>query len=230
MTKNYTDQLRSRLQQCGIPSFHALSRAAGVSIWQVTQLRQGKAADMQLNVLSKLSQALHCSLADLLTSFSEVSLPDLSEFPSTPDTTPDAKPDRVAQPSAEVTQLRQEYDRLQAQLAEQRQTLWHEFQHASLQTLESLLLQLPTAAYAAQQNPDLPAARLLPLLRPINQLLSDWGIAAIAPVGAELPYNPQQHHLLDGTAQPGDLVKVRYTGYIQGDRLLHRAKVSPINR
>jgi len=225
MMKDHTDHLRSRLQQCGIPSFRALSRVAGVSIWQVTQLRQGKTADMQLKVLSKLSQALHCSLADLLTSFSELTLPNLSEFSSTPDT----KPDRVAQPSCDITQLRQEYDGLQAQLIEQRQALWCEFQQASLQTLESLLLQLPTATYAAQQNPDIPAARLLPLLRPIDQLLSDWGIAAIAPVGTELPYNPQQHHLLDGTAQTGDLVRVRYTGYIQGDRLLYRAKVSPIS-
>lgn len=219
---DYTEQLRSRLQQSGIPSFRALGRAAGVSTWHVSQLRQGKAADMQVKVLSKLSQALHCSLADLLANFSELPLPALSEF--------SPKLDRAVQQSPEVIQLRQEYDRLQAQLIEQRQAVWGEFQQASLQTLESLLLQLPTATHAAQQNPNLPAARLLPLLHPIDQLLANWGIAAIAPVGIELPYDPQQHHLLDGTAQPGDLVRVRYTGYVQGDRLLHRAKVSPVNR
>jgi hypothetical protein len=36
------------------------------------------------------------------------------------------------------------------------------------------------------------------------------------------------HQLLEGTAQPGDLVKVRYTGYRQGDKLLYRVKVSPV--
>ncbi len=50
----------------------------------------------------------------------------------------------------------------------------------------------------------------------------------IAPVGAEIPYNPQQHELLEGTAEPGEPVKVRYTGYRQGDKLLYRAKVSPL--
>lgn len=218
MVFDYTERLRSQLQQAGLPSFRAFARAAGVSDWQVNQLRQGNVAQMRVAVLTKLSQALHCSLAELLTTFSEVPLPESA-----------SQRDRSVQPSAEIAQLRQEYDRLQTQLVEQRQILWQEFQQTSLQTLESLLLQLPTATYAAQQNPDIPASRLLPLLRPIDQLLHDWGISAIAPVGSELPYDPQQHLLMDGTAQPGDLVRVRYTGYAQGDRLLHRAKVSPIN-
>jgi len=102
------------------------------------------------------------------------------------------------------------------------------FQDASLQTLESLLIQLPTAIYAAQQKPDIPASRLIPLLRPIDQLLHQWGIEAIAPVGAEVPYDPHRHQLMDGNAQPNDPVKVRYTGYRQGDRLLYRVKVSPV--
>ena len=227
MVLDYTERLRSQLQQAGLPSFRALARAAGVSDWQVSQLRQGRAAHMRVTVLTQLSQALQCSLLELLTDFSKPpdfsELPDFSERPL-PHSSP--HPDQPLQPSAEIAQLRQEYDRLQTQLIAQRQTLWQEFQQTSLQTLESLLLQLPTATYAAQQNPDIPAIRLLPLLRPIHKLLIDWGITAIAPVGTELPYNPQQHQLMDGTAQPGDLVRVRYTGYAQGDRLLHRAKVS----
>jgi len=39
-------------------------------------------------------------------------------------------------------------------------------------------------------------------------------VEAIAPVGAELSYDPQLHQLL-GRAQPGERVKVRYTGYCQ---------------
>ena len=124
--------------------------------------------------------------------------------------------------------LQHEYDRLQQQLVQQRQYLWQEFQQSSVQVLESLLLQLPTAAYAAQQNPQAPAVKLLPLLRPLDQLLQAWGIEPIATVGAEVPYDPQQHQLMAGVAQPGDRVKVRYTGYRQGDRLLYRAKVSPV--
>ncbi|HEY9295620.1 MAG TPA: nucleotide exchange factor GrpE, partial [Phormidium sp.] len=104
-----------------------------------------------------------------------------------------------------------------------------EFQQQSLQILESWLIQWPRAAYAAQQNPEAPAVKLLPLLRPVEQLLREWGVEAIASVGAELPFDPQQHQLIKGTAQPGDTVKVTHIGYRQGDKLLHRAKVEQIS-
>jgi hypothetical protein len=35
---------------------------------------------------------------------------------------------------------------------------------------------------------------------------------------------------MEGNAQPGDFVKVRYVGYRQGEKLLHRAKVSPLKQ
>ena len=88
--------------------------------------------------------------------------------------------------------------------------------------------QLPTAAAAAVENPQLSAANLLPLLTPINELLKRWGIEAIAAVGEEVAYNPQWHELMEGTAEAGTSVKVRYVGYRQGEKLLYRAKVSPL--
>lgn len=128
--------------------------------------------------------------------------------------------------SQQIADLKREYQRLLVQLEQQRQTLWQEFQQSSLGVLESWLLQWPTAAQKAQENPQLAAVRLLPLLRPMEQLLQQWGVEAIAPVGSELPYDPLLHQLMEGTAQPGEIVKIRYTGYLQGDKLLYRAKVS----
>jgi molecular chaperone GrpE (heat shock protein) len=200
------------MQPLNLPSFKALSRTAGVSEWQVKQLRQGRAAQMQAESLFKLSQTLQISLNELLAKFSDLPL-QLSNPGS----------------SQQFSNLQQEYHRLESQLTEQQQTLQQEFQRSSLQTLESLLLQLPTAAYAAENNPQIPAARLLPLLRPIEQLLKSWGVEAIAPVGTEVSYDPQLHQLMEGRAEVGDRVKIRYTGYTQGDKLLHRAKVSPIS-
>ena len=92
----------------------------------------------------------------------------------------------------------------------------------------AVLLQWSAAAYAAQQNPQLTAVKLLPLMRPIEQLIQQWGITAIGTVGSEIPYDPQFHQLMSGKAEPGELVKVRYVGYQQPDRLLHRVKVSPV--
>lgn len=194
---------------------------AQVSDWQIEQLRRGKADQMRAGVLIRLSQALQVSLDALLIQFSESSISSL----------PSAEP-QVSEPptslEVEISHLKQEYQRLQTQLAHQRDTLHQEFQQASLQILESWLLQFPTAAYAAQQNPQAPAVRLLPLMRPIEQLLKTWGIEPIAAVGEELAFDPQQHQLMDGAAQAGDRVRVRYTGYRQGNKLLYRAKVSPI--
>jgi transcriptional regulator with XRE-family HTH domain len=101
----------------------------------------------------------------------------------------------------------------------------------TLQKLESLLIQLPTAIYAAQQNPSLPARNLLPLLRPLDRLLQSWQIEAIGKVGEEIAYDPQWHSLVEEEEiESGELVTVRYVGYKQvvngQEKLLHRAKVS----
>ncbi len=210
--QNYTDSLQALMQGVGVSSFKALARTAGVSERQLMRLRRGEVEQMRLDVLLKLSQALQLPLTDFLATFSQgqnAALPQESK--------------------QAIADLKQEYQRLQRQLEQQRQALWQEFQQSSLQILESWMLQWPTAAAAAQQNPQLPAVRLLPLLRPVEQLLQQWGVEAIASVGAELPYDPQLHQLWAGTAQPGDPVKVRYTGYRQGDNILYRVKVSPIN-
>lgn len=224
---DYNAQLRSLMQPIGLSSFRALSRAAGVSEWQVDLLRQGRVGQIRVEVLLKLSQVLQLSMGELVERFS-----DLPVIPARSTGSPAAQPDHEpvsSHPSeAALQQLRQEYQRLQAQLEQQRATLEQEFQQATLQILESWLLQFPAAAYAAQQNPEWPATKLLPLMRPIEQLLKTWGIEMVAPVGAELPYNPQEHQLLQGTAHPGEQVKVRNPGYRQGDKLLYRAKVSRV--
>ncbi|AOW98343.1 hypothetical protein BJP34_01785 [Moorena producens PAL-8-15-08-1] len=205
---NYSEQLRQLMAQVGIPSFRQLSLRADVSELQLRRLRKGQVSQMQVKTLLKLAKALQVSVNQLLVMF---------------------LPDSVSTLQEEDSTLKQEYQRLEQQLEQQRETLMQEFQLSSLQVLESWLVQWPTAAYAAQQNQQLPAVRLLPLVKPVEQLVQKWGVDAIASVGEELPYDPQQHQLMSGTAQPGDTVRVRYTGYRIGDKLLHRAKVSPAN-
>jgi len=198
------------MQRVGIVSFKALASAAGVSQGQIRRLRQGEIAQMRVETVLKLVQVLQVPINVLVKTFSNL------------DPAPPQTDDKT------IDTLKQEYQRLQNQLAQQRQTLLQEFQLSSLQVLESCLLQLPTFAFKVQQNPEISATKLLPLMRPLEQLLQKWGIEQIAPVGSKLPYNEQLHQLLKGNAQPGDLVTVRYTGYIQGDKLLYRAKVSLI--
>lgn len=52
---DYTRNLQNLMQTVGFTSFKSLSRAAGVSQWQILQLRRGKIAQMRLGVLIKLA-------------------------------------------------------------------------------------------------------------------------------------------------------------------------------
>jgi DNA-binding Xre family transcriptional regulator len=205
------------MQRVGVSSYRALSQQAKVSEKQIRKLRRGEIAQMRLDILLELSQVLQVSIGELIATFS--ANPDIKITPS-----------QDSQPTTElkITELKREYERLQVELTRQQQELRQEFQLASLQVIESWLLQWPTAAQKAKENPDLAAVKLLPLVKPIKQLLQQWGVEAIAPVGAEVEYNPQLHQLLSGSIQPGEKVIVRYTGYRQGEKLLYRAKVSPI--
>lgn len=198
--RDYTPQLQALMRSQEITTFRQLRNRSGVSEKQLKKLRHGQLNDLRLQTLTQLATIFNLTLPDFLAQF-----------------------------DASATTLQKEYDRLQAQLTNQREVLLQEFQQASLQTLEPWLLQWSAAAYAAQQNPQAPAVKLLPLLRPIEQLLTDWGIEPTAIVGSEIPYDPQQHQLMGGMAEAGELVRVRYAGYRQSDRILYRAKVSPVN-
>jgi len=214
---DFTQKLQDLMRQVSIVSFKALSRATGVSERQILRLRRFGAEQMRVDVLVKLSQTLEVSLSELIANFSQVDLEKDDQESST---------QGLLQ---HLEDLKREYERVQLQLEQQQQTLLQDFQQSSLQLLESLLLQFPTAAQKARENPNLPAINIVPLvLKPLEKLLYEWGVEAIAPVGAELPYDPKLHQLMEGSVQPGETVKVRYTGYYQGNKLLYRAKVSPV--
>lgn len=209
---DYTSQLQQQMQQVGITYFKELSQSTGVSERQILRLRRGEIAQMRLAILLQLAQGLEMTLAELLQTFSPT--PMVVETIATP------QADRVAT-------LQAEYQRLQDQLSQQQKQLQQKFRAESLAVLESWLIYWSAAAAAARQNPQLPAVRLLPLVKPVEQLLASWGVEPIGEVGEEVLYDPQFHQLIEGIANPGEMVKVRNVGYQQGDKLLHRAKVSP---
>jgi DNA-binding Xre family transcriptional regulator len=205
---DYSPELHRLIAQAGLSSVSELSQKAGVSEWQLTRLRRGLALKTRVDLLLKISQGLNISLEELLATFA---------------------PTAVSNTRKSESGIDQEYQHLQAQMEQQRETLMEAFQADSLQRLESWLLQWPTAAYRAQQNPQLAAVKLLPLLHPVEQLMQQWGVEAIALVGSQVPYDPQYHQLMGGVVEPGEPVVVRYTGYRYREKLLFRAKVSPVS-
>ena len=209
-----TERLRQLMTAAEIPSFRALAQQAGVSDWAVKQLRRDRLHQMRVETLHKLATALQVSLPVLLSHFGAMEL--------------EAK-GADTRASDRIAVLETEYQRLQTQLEQQEILLQQRWQREALTVLESWLLQWPTVVHAVARNPDLPANRLVPLVQPVQILLEEWKVEAIAAVGEEVPYDPQRHQLMDGIAATGDLVKVRYAGFCHGDTLLHRAKVSPVS-
>lgn len=210
------ERLHNLMQQVGIADLNELSQVAKVARLQLIRIQQGLILNLSLGAIARIAQALNVSVDSLLQTFVEQ---------------PQVSSDQAITSSQQDDALiacRQEYQKLQQEMTQLQQALLVEFQQASLETIESWLLQWPTAATAVRQNPQLPASKLLSLVEPVEQLVKHWNVSTIATVGEELAYDPQNHQLMKGVAQVGELVKVRYVGYKQGDKLLHKAKVSPV--
>ncbi len=204
-TANCNIQFQLLMRSVGFKSFKALSKSTGISIQTINKIRAGKMDMLSWQTIVKVSTVLKISPLAFIDRFGGAPM----------------RFDRQ-----ELATLKQEYAQLQQQLQQQKITLLTEFQQQSLQVLESFLTYFPTAKHAALNNPDFPAAKLLPLVGSIDRLIAQWGVTTIGTVGAEISYDPQYHQLIEGSAVPDELVTVRYIGYQQGDKLLFRAKVS----
>ena len=210
------ERLHNLMQQVGIADLNELSQVAKVARLQLIRIQQGLILNLSLGAIARIAKALNISIDSLLQTFVEQRQVSSDRGRTS------------SQQSDALIACRQEYQKLQQEMTQLQQTLLVEFQQASLETIESWLLQWPTAATAVRQNPQLPASKLLSLVEPVEQLVKHWNVSTIATVGEELAYDPQNHQLMKGVAQAGELVKVRYVGYKQGDKLLYKAKVSPV--
>jgi hypothetical protein len=209
---NYRLKLRQCMAATGIPSLRSLAIASSVSRRQIGRLQAGEAHLLSVHHALQLARSLQLSFPELLQRFSPVA----EQMQSSPE------------PSDAIVA---EYERLKQELASARSQHLQGFQSETLNILEPLLLQWPTAAYAAQQNPTAPAVRLLPLLQPLEKLLQTWQIEPIGAVGQTVSYDPQMHQWADPTPPPEMSVSVRisHIGYQQADKLLYRAKVRKVS-
>jgi transcriptional regulator with XRE-family HTH domain len=187
------------MSAAGISSLRSLSKLSGVSRRQIEKLRSGEGSQLSVQNAMQLAHVLNISLSELL---------------QVEDTSPQAA-------------IQAEYQRLKDEMQGMRSQLLVQFQSDVLNILEPLILQWPTAANAAQKNPTAPAVRLLPLLKPLEQLLQTWQIEPIGTIGQVVPYAPQAHQWVGDTAPPEAArpVQVTHVGYRQAEKLLYRAKV-----
>jgi DNA-binding Xre family transcriptional regulator len=204
-------KLAELMQNAGIHTLDELSDRSGVSAWQLARVQHGLLNKMPTEILLKLSQALGVSPNDILGQL----LPEANLEP------------KISQ-KAQIYSSKPENESLEERLGKERQIIEQEFQQSSLEVIESWMLQWPTAVALAKKNPELSAAKLLTLVKPVMDLLKRWGVEPLCQVGEQIAYDPMYHELMEGEASVGDIVSVRYIGYTQGSKLLYRAKVSAL--
>ena len=212
--------LQDLMRQVNISDIYELSRVAGVARLPIIRIQRGLILNISVKSLVRIAQALNVSTDSLIETFNEQ--PRQTQVKLQTGETSNSNDALVA--------CQQEYQKLQQEMLQQQEFLETEFQKSSLETIESWLLQWPTAVMAIHKNPNLPAIRLLGLMKPLEQLLAEWEIVPTAKVGEKVTYDPQHHQLMKGFAEVGDMVEVRYVGYKQEDKLLYKAKVSPISK
>ncbi|MEM6503422.1 MAG: nucleotide exchange factor GrpE [Cyanobacteria bacterium P01_C01_bin.89] len=223
-------RIKQWMSQVKCRSWRALAERSGVSLYQIRQLREGEVARMRLETLGQLAKALEVTTVDLLAAVTEIS-PDLG-------TDGELEPDEdgaealsggLVDSARELAAIQQEYDRLKDEVQHNQDQVWEGFQKDSLAILEPWLLSWYKAVEAVQKNPQIPANRLLLLLRPLDELLEHWEVVQIAPIGEEVAFDPQWHQVSQGKAEPGDRVQVTMPGFRHHGKLLHRAQVKPVN-
>ncbi len=197
--------LRELMASVGIGSWQELSQRTGVSRRAIQRLRAGEIDRLRVRDLLALCRVLSVDANTLIR--------------------------RLADPAASWEAAHAEDAIAQGQhltprLALQEADLRADFIRAAVAQLEPLLLQWPTAQYAAQQNPHLPAKNVMPLIRPLWELLQRWGVTPIGSVGERVSYDPRWHELTgNADLEVRAPAIVRYVGYRWGDILLYRARV-----
>lgn len=226
--------LKALMQTANINSYRALAQRANVSRWQIQQLRAGNAEKMRIETLRQIAAALEIEWVELVRAFttSQASATGEARNKETGENLSQLNKSsghQVQQESAKThaTDLHPEslslgppsVDTLSADT----------IQLEALQTLETWLTQWPTISKRAHEKGEaLSAAKILPFIRPVEQLMREWHVEPIAAVDEQIPYDPQYHQLTKGSAKVGDIVQVSHVGYLHQGRLLHRAKVKPI--
>lgn len=232
--------LRRLMERVALTSWRSLSVVSGVSIGQIRAVRQGRLHHLTLGTIDRLAQALCCSRAEFLATLETAASPEQSttakDVPSR-DVADDgitvADRDRAVfvsdASSVQADQeavLQAECDRLRDELDRQAVELTQRFQSQAIDQLESFLTFWPVAADRARRDPNLPAIKLLPLLKPIEALLTSWHVEAIGTIGQSTEFDPNVHQAIGDPVNSGDRVRITHCGYRHGDHLLFRAKVS----
>lgn len=130
------------------------------------------------------------------------------------------------QNNKEITALKQQCQQLKLELKQQSQLLKQDFQNDTLEILNSLLINYPTAQKMAEVKTDLPAKNLISLFTSLDNLVKNWGLETIGKPWEKVAFDPQFHQPDTDDLKIGEDVYIRFVGYQNGEQILYPAKVS----
>lgn len=202
------------MERVGIPNWKALKAKSGLNKTAFFQLRDNEAAKLKFTEITNLATVFNLTIFELLEKLN------------------------ILQPNPQLELSRQECSKLQQQLqqiATEKETLRQEElqqQHVELtnqfrnSTICWMLTNYSSIYQMVEMNPELPAKNLLPMLTPLDNVLSEWGYQTIGKAWEQVAYNPQIHQPDATDISEGELVYIRFVGYQHQDKILCPAKVS----
>ncbi len=130
------------------------------------------------------------------------------------------------QNNQEIEALKQQCQQLKLELKQQSNLLKQDFQNDTLEILNSLLINYPTAKKMAEVKTDLPAKNLISLFTSLDNLVKNWGLETIGQPWEKVAFDSQFHQADSDDLKIGEDVYIRFVGYRNGEQILYPAKVS----
>ncbi|MEM9569062.1 MAG: hypothetical protein AAF974_12225 [Cyanobacteria bacterium P01_E01_bin.34] len=212
---DWDDTLSGWMTRANYSSWAQLQRNASLSRYRIQQLRQCQLNSWPLLAMQNLCTALDISLVDLLSAGNAINSLH-ADHPHTERT----RAKRIRTDGSIGSQIESSVT-----ASPLPSPFPDTHQQKTLQTLEPLLRQLPTAAYAVH-NHNLPASHLLKVLKPLESLLEKWNVVQLGAVGEVVPFDPSwQSSLTDAELKHDTPVSIRYVGYRIGKRIWLKAQV-----
>ncbi|MBF2057922.1 MAG: hypothetical protein IGQ45_12075 [Cyanobacterium sp. T60_A2020_053] len=125
-----------------------------------------------------------------------------------------------------ISELHQRYQSLQSDYESLPTKLSQQWREKTFIEINSLLTNYPTAKMMIKFKPYLPAKNVISLLKPLENLLSLWDIQSIGKPWQKVNFDPDLHSPDNDNIKSGDMVYIRFVGYLRGENILVKAKVS----
>ncbi|WP_414624676.1 helix-turn-helix domain-containing protein [Calothrix sp. CCY 0018] len=215
-----------------ILNWNQLQQKTGLSSAALWRLRDGDAASLSLDELSRIAlcrrhHAEHIALSIPLGNF----LDKLGILPPHPEL--EIKRRECLELQQQLQQLNQEKEtlrkdglRLHSELQQQQLELTQEFRKSTFEKLQTLLVNYPSIDQMVKVKPELPAKNLLSSFTPLENLLKEWDYQPIGKPWEQVEYNPQIHQPDTGDIAESEMVYIRFIGYQHQGNILCPAKVS----